>query len=597
MVRLSDSFSPSEAPKSAEKVERRNDGGLPEVIVLTRSQEVVALVREAIEERGYRLHHALTPDEVTARLKAVGKVLLIIDGRIAEVTDLLTESEVSNRPRLLLVDREQKAGASFPGISDSQIVTHPVDPAGLQSRIEELAIGIKPVDKVKRGQIFSSLPGQPDFSKPVKADERVSSDEPTSEGEMAATLSDRSVRSPLGPLPEAPGGAVKMSDIISTTAPLPKPPPPAEKIPEKVEPPAPSEPVEAPAPGQPVDTPDTGQAAETAPSTTPVTEPAEPATTPTQTEAPVAPVEPITAIQIEEFEKAQSDAYQTAVDTVRKFMNGHRNHSNPPLGDVAKAVEGMIKELEVSNNLALEVIHHTPNFDDVDWYHAHHLINVAHLAITIGKGLKLPPQQLFELALATSIHDVGETQLPEGLILRSGKLDDSGYSQMQQHPSYGRELLQPYARAYPWLPDVIYQEHERFDGTGYPEGIKGDDIHLYARIIGLSDTYEALTHSRPFREQMIPFNVLQQLIRLGGRLFHSDLVKVLIDQISVFPLGSMVLLNTGEVGKVVKINKGYPLRPVLQIMFGSDGSALQEGRALDLKAEPMLYITGPAEEK
>ena len=590
MVRLSDSTSPSEAPKSAEKVE----GGLPEIIVLTRSQEVVTLVREAIEERGYRLHHAQTPDEVKTRLKAVGKVLLILDVRVAEVTDLLRESDVSNRPRLLLVDSKQKADASFPGTSYSQILTHPVDPAELQSRIEKLAIEIKPADKAKHSQIFSSLPGQPDFSKPVNADKR-----DPSEDEMAETLSDHSVRSPIGPLSETPGGAVKMSDIISTTAPPPKPPRPVEKMPEKEELPEPSKPPEPSEPSKPADTADTGQTAETAPSTAPVTEPepAEPATLPAQPEVTVVPAEPPIASQIMEFEEAQSEAYQKAVEAVRIFMNGHRNHSNPPLGDVAKAVEGMIKELEVSNNLALEVLHYTPDFEDIDQYHAHHLINVSHLTITIGKGLKLPPQQLFELALASSIHDLGETQLPEGLILRSGKLDNSGYSQMQQHPSYGRKLLQPYARAYPWLPDVIYQEHERFDGTGYPEGIKGDDIYLFARIIGLSDTYEALTHSRPFRDRMIPFNVFQQLIRLGGQLFHSDLVKVLIDQISVFPLGSKVLLNTGEVGKVVKVNKGYPLRPVLQIMFGSDGSALQDGRALDLKAEPMLYITGPAEEK
>ena len=221
MVRLSDSSSLSKAPKSAKKVEQRTHGGLPEVIVLTRSQEVVTLVREAIEDRGYRLHHALTSDEVKARLKAVGKVLLIIDGRVAEVTDLLRESEVSSRPRLLLVDSNQKAVASFPGISDSQIVIHPVDPARLLSRIEKLAIGIKPVNKAKRSQIFSSLPNQPDFSKPVDSDERASSDEPTSEDEMVETLSDHSVRSPLGLPSKAPGGALKMSDIISTVAPLP----------------------------------------------------------------------------------------------------------------------------------------------------------------------------------------------------------------------------------------------------------------------------------------------------------------------------------------------------------------------------------------
>jgi HD-GYP domain-containing protein (c-di-GMP phosphodiesterase class II) len=599
MVRLSDSFSPSEAPKSTEKVERRNGESLPEVIVLTRSQEVVSLVRDAIEERGYRLHHALTPDEVKARLKAVGKVILVIDGRVAELTDLLTESEVSNRPRLLLVDHEQKARASFPGISDSQIVIRPVDPALLQSKIEELATGITPANKMKRGQIFSSLPDQPDFSKSAETDKAVRSDETPADSKKDDAVSDRSAPSPLGPPVEAPGGAAKMSDIISTRPHPPKPAEPAEKIPEKEIPRAPSEPVEVPAPDQAGEIPGAGQPAESEPSIPPVTEPSatetgEPAV---QTGEPAPVSEPPAAVSIEEFEKTKSDAYKTAVEAVRKFLGGHRSQTNPPLGDVANAVEEMIKELDVSDNLALEVVHYTPDFEDVNLYHAHHLINVAHLAITIGKGLNLSPKQLFELALATSIHDVGETQLPEGLILRSGKLDDSGYSQMQQHPSYGRELLKPYARAYPWLPDVIYQEHERFDGTGYPEGLKGDEIHLYARIIGLADTYEALTHSRPFREQMIPFNVLQQLIRLGGRLFHSDLVKALIDQISVFPLGSKVQLNTGEVGKVIKINHGYPLRPMVQVLVGSDGSVLQEGRSVDLKAEPMLYITGPAEDQ
>ena len=96
---------------------------------------------------------------------------------------------------------------------------------------------------------------------------------------------------------------------------------------------------------------------------------------------------------------------------------------------------------------------------------------------------------------------------------------------------------------------------------------------------------------------MIPFNVLQQLIRLGGRLFHSDLVKAFIEEISVFPLGSYVRLNTGEAGKVQSTNRGYPLRPMVEILYAADGTLLEQKRTLDLKQEPMLYITGPVDLK
>ncbi len=548
MVRLSDAFTPARGSRTPREESQGVGESLPEVNILTGSQDVLDLVRQAVEERGYRIHHSTSADEVLTRLKVVGRILLVVDGNIEGVDELLRDPQVSDRPILLLMNSDQIPADRFSGLTKSRILTYPVDPAALLYGIQELSRAEKPTKRVEHGRVFSSLPGQPPAAQTVTA-----APTPADVAEKIQEEAHKPVEAPPTPPTsetpaEPPGGAAKISELISS---------------------------EPPSPG----------------------EAAEPALTATIEEG-LAPAEAApSAAQLEEFEKVKSEAYSVAVEAVRQFMNGHRNHTNPPLGDVAKAVEGMIKELEVSNNLALEVIHHTPNFDDLDEYLAHHLVNTTHLSITLGKGLKYSPKKLFELALATSIHDVGETQLPEGLTVRHGKLDQSGYSQLQQHPVYARELLQPYAQAYPWLPDVIYQEHERYDGSGYPEGLSGDDIHPYARIIGLADTYEALTHSRPFREEMIPFNVLQQLIRLGGRLFHSDLVKTLIDQISVFPLGSKVLLNTGEIGKVVQINKGYPLRPLVQVLFASDGSPLEQGRSIDLKAEPMLYITGPAEDQ
>ena len=539
MVRLSDALTPTEGSKPPGEDKQLTGESLPEVTILTKSQEVVNLVRRAVEERGYRIHHALTPDQLLTRLKAVGRVLLVVDGNIEGVGELLLDPALSDRPLLLLAKQDQVASDLFPKLAKSQILTYPVNPAALLTSIQNLPGTDRPQDKAARGRIFSSLPGQPPATQAAAGEAALEPEGTRQRTEKPAPPS------PLKPPPRPLGEAARISELIP-----PIPPPSVEKG----EPPAPA-----------------------------------------ITEEPAEIDRPISEVQLKEFEEAKSKAYEVAVDAVQQFMNGHRTHSNPPLGSVAHAVEDVIREMEVSKNLFLEVIHHTPLFDDVDQYLAHHHVNVTSLTITIGKGLKLPPKELFELALATVVHDVGETQLPDGLILRRGRLDQSGYSQVKQHPAYGKQLLQDYAHAYPWLPDVVYQEHERYDGSGYPEEMSGDDIHLYARIIGLADTYEALTHSRPFREKMIPFNVLQQLIRLGGRLFHSELVKTLIDQISVFPLGSNVRLNTGEIGKVVHTNEGYPLRPVLQILFASDGSPLEQGRSLDLKAEPMLYITGPAE--
>jgi len=278
-------------------------------------------------------------------------------------------------------------------------------------------------------------------------------------------------------------------------------------------------------------------------------------------------------------------------------MRGHRTRSSPPLNELAHAVEGLLAEVNNSHEVFLEVIQHVPDFSDVDTYLAHHQANTAILAAKVGIGLGHEDRMLYELTLSAAVHDVGMTRLPEGLVNRRGRLDQSGVSQVRQHPAYGRDILKAYESAYPFLPQVAYQEHERFDGSGYPDGLQGEAIHPHARVVGLVDTYEALTHGRPFRERMIPFNVLQQLIRLGGRLFHSDLVKAFIEEISVFPLGSYVRLNTGEAGKVQSTNRGYPLRPTVEVLYAADGTLLQQKRTLDLKQEPMLYITGPVDLK
>jgi HD-GYP domain-containing protein (c-di-GMP phosphodiesterase class II) len=554
MVRLSDALQPGEGKKPQSDGESAAAGSLPEVLILTERNDFLDQVRRAVEDRGYRLHHALTTEEVRTRLKAVGRVFLVVDAVVEGAIDLLHEDEVAERPFLVVSPVGGTAGMSFGDIPGELVLSEPLDAHQLLERVTAASKQEKPRERQRR--IFSMPPAQKGV--PVQLSKEgtdlempAEPTEPTEPEDQEAVGTEPVMLESPEPVPDAPESPVEdeppvppATDVASTADEIESGPPPERTV------------------------PDSG---------------------PEEMEIAEAKVLPDGRIV--------SKAYVQSALAVTDFMKGHRAQTNPPLNQVALSVEALIEDVKSTHELFLAVIHHVPEFDDVDVYLAHHQINVAILATTIGLGLEYDDQQLFELALSATVHDVGMTQLPEGLVGRRGKLDQSGYSQIKQHPGYGREALRAYASAYPFLPDVAYQEHERLDGSGYPEGLEGEAIHPYARAVGLADTYEALTHSRPFRKRMIPFNVLQQLIRLGGRLFHSDLVKTLIEEISVFPLGSYVRLNTGEAGKVVATNRGYPLRPAVEIQFAADGATLERNRSIDLKEEPMLYITGPVDMK
>jgi HD-GYP domain-containing protein (c-di-GMP phosphodiesterase class II) len=127
------------------------------------------------------------------------------------------------------------------------------------------------------------------------------------------------------------------------------------------------------------------------------------------------------------------------------------------------------------------------------------------------------------------------------------------------------------------------------NGTGYPQGLHGRKINEYAKILAVVDTYEALTHPRPHRDALLPFDAMREILKDKAR-FDPHYLKVLIEQISIYPVGSWVELNSGEVGKVVKINKSNPLRPILDIIFDAQFQKIKEPKSIDLTKTPNLYI-------
>ncbi len=154
-------------------------------------------------------------------------------------------------------------------------------------------------------------------------------------------------------------------------------------------------------------------------------------------------------------------------------------------------------------------------------------------SILIGRALGLSEQELESLKLAAILHDIGKIGIRDKILLKEGKLTDEEAMVMNMHPKYGAEILEHIRQ----LKDVIpgmRGHHERYDGSGYPDGLKGEEIPLFARIIAIADAYDAMTTDRPYRKALPQEVALEELRRFSGRHFDPALVEIFIKAIERF---------------------------------------------------------------
>lgn len=226
-----------------------------------------------------------------------------------------------------------------------------------------------------------------------------------------------------------------------------------------------------------------------------------------------------------------------------------------------------------------------------------HMVNVAIFAIEIGVGLLYSREQLIKLGVAGLLHDVGMWKIPKEVIEKNGHLDDKEFDMIKRHPEYGFEILSSLGEECAWLAEIVLQEHERENGQGYPRELKGEEINENAKIIGMADVYEAISHSRHYKKYLIPHYALKELLNTQRGLFSSHIIKALIGLLSIFPLYSYVRLNSGYIGRVIEVDKAYPLRPTVEVLFDSKKKKVNKIQTIKLADTPILYITGAVDEE
>jgi len=281
----------------------------------------------------------------------------------------------------------------------------------------------------------------------------------------------------------------------------------------------------------------------------------------------------------------ETDWYQRAGHAVHGIKQAVQTGEPWKLDELIRIAAGVVASLGANDKLVQVVLQR--NNED---YLINNAVNVAIVSVKIAEVLRYDSAKLEEVALAGFLHNIAMFALPDTLVYKTGSLTEGELQFLREHPQHGARLFQKSGTAYPAVGRVILQEHERWDGSGYPNGLSGDQIDEMAFVVGLADVFDALMGPRPYRRGMSPHRAICTLIANGKTMFTHHILKALIDQFSIYPLGTTVRLNTGETGVVSQLNRQYALRPILQVSQQTASSHGPTSKTVDLRAETSLHI-------
>jgi HD-GYP domain-containing protein (c-di-GMP phosphodiesterase class II) len=220
-----------------------------------------------------------------------------------------------------------------------------------------------------------------------------------------------------------------------------------------------------------------------------------------------------------------------------------------------------------------------------------HSVNVAILAARLGYTLRLPSDVRARVGATALLHEVGVVRLPKRLVHKPEKIAKEELQTMRSRPQLSALILREGGDAPDWLAETVEQVFERENGSGFPRGLSSKDIREEAKLLAGADVFEACIHNRPYRKALTGYQSLLELTTEGSKSLAEKVVKALIRCFSLYPYNELVVLNTGEIGKVINVHEGNISRPVVEILFDGRGRPVSEGKVTDLAQNSSLYIT------
>ncbi|MDR2402756.1 MAG: HD-GYP domain-containing protein [Spirochaetaceae bacterium] len=219
-------------------------------------------------------------------------------------------------------------------------------------------------------------------------------------------------------------------------------------------------------------------------------------------------------------------------------------------------------------------------------------LNTAILSGLIALDLKLLNRKITDLITGALLHDTGMLRLPREILNKRGVLSESELQRMQAHPLYSYKIACKELRYPEDVGLIVIQHHERLDGEGYPRRLSGAQIDMGARIVSVTDAFEAMVSEKPYRNSMMGNQAIKNLLSDNTRRFDSDVLKSFIQTMGIYPIGSLILLNNGAIARVTDVQGDAPLRPSIRVLIDESGRLFRQddGELIDLLTEKNLFI-------
>ena len=274
-------------------------------------------------------------------------------------------------------------------------------------------------------------------------------------------------------------------------------------------------------------------------------------------------------------------AFKSGETALNALIEDIRHGNTLDMDAVAGAVDSMVDSV-LDNPDAMMWIARLRE-EDIQVYH--HGVRVALYLVALGRHLGFPRQELSYLGQIGMLADVGKTKIPRALLEKPGLLSAAEFGLVKEHVNLSLHILNSGPALPPQVLQGISQHHERIDGSGYPNQLKGDKISIYGKMAAIADSFAALITPRPYAKASAPQDALMNLYEWSGTSFHEPLVEQFVQAIGVFPVGSLVELSSGEVAVVIAHNRVRRLEPRVLVLSEPDKTPLEVPIERDLYQE------------
>jgi HD-GYP domain-containing protein (c-di-GMP phosphodiesterase class II) len=279
----------------------------------------------------------------------------------------------------------------------------------------------------------------------------------------------------------------------------------------------------------------------------------------------------------DELVKAES-IIENLADNISSMMLSIENHKTIDLEKIASSVDAMVESV-IRNPDACIWLARLKNQDSYTFKHA---MSSSIWAVALGRQIGLPPDDLKDLAVGAVLFDIGKLKLPPELLNKNARLSNDEFELIKTHVALGVDLLNGSPGINKQVLDIVAHHHERFNGSGYPAGLKMTEIPVFARIVSIVDCYDAITSERPYAPALSPSVAVKKLYEWRNIDFQAELVEEFIQAIGLYPAGTLVELSSGEVGAVLAEYRLRRLRPQILLLLNANKDPLPELRILNL---------------